>query len=202
MEVIIMKKKFIIACIVASLFSLVVVFVVFAGTLDYGDVPSTPPVGEVNWTSWLDKKVPTGGGPPEEVITEDNTNSSVGTDQGYSLFGGVPRWVMQVENLTDRQNGDDVSIILGGLGASTGALWDDAFSWIEGGGSTYQGVANTLATSGHSCPEMTSLEINGDQRNLTWRGEVGRYYVYKSTQGSGNPDNDASNGRYLYILRL
>ena len=182
--------------------SLIFVAAAIAGTFDFGDVPGSPPVGEVNWTAWLDKKLPGGGGPPAQVITEDNTNSGLGKDGGYTLVSSIPRWLMQVENLDDSQNNDQVSMILSGLGASSGPLWEDAFAWVSGGGSTYQGVANTLHADNHPCPSLTSHTSNGTSRTFTWEGAIGTYYVYKSTQESGCCDgtpNGASNGRFDFL---
>lgn len=201
-----MKRNVLLLALLLSIsLSLFIVGGVIAGTFDFGDVPGSPPVGEVNFTAWLDKKVPSGGGPPEQVITEDNTNSGEGEDGGYTLISGIPRWLMQVENLDNSQDADQVSMILGGVGASSGPLWVDTFAWIEGGGSTYQGVASTLQADDHPCPDVTSLTISGDSRIITWRGRTGTSHVYKSTQESGCCDgtpNDASNGRYDYIASV
>ncbi len=88
-----MKSKMLISIIVVSLFSLAIAPAVFAGsTYDIGNVPGYPPAGTINWTAWHSGSI-LPGGYPNQVMTEDSTNSSLGTDQGYASFGGFIRWV-------------------------------------------------------------------------------------------------------------
>ena len=62
--------------IVLLLFCLSVLAIQAGSTLDYGQLPSTPP--SVNFTAWVSPAVP-----PSQVITEDAYNSASGPDQGY-----------------------------------------------------------------------------------------------------------------------
>ena len=132
--------------ITAIILSIIVIGTALAGAAwDYGTVPGIPPLGEVNWTAWLDKNIASAGDPPSEIITEDNTNSDTGVDKGYQVFGGIRRWVMQVENFSHNSHGDGITILLGGLGAllattliTTIAIVDPIliaitpeFDWIE-----------------------------------------------------------------------
>ena len=168
-------------------------------TYDIGTVPGTPPVGEVNWIAWLDKNVGLGGY-PSEIISEDNTNSGTAIDQGYQNFGGEPNpnWILQVENFSNENNGDSVSIILGGLEASTGFVWQDSFVWDQNDSSpTDQGEASEIVTN-KPCPSMTQGLWDGSQKIINWTGSVGTYHIYRSTQPSG-AGNNASNGRFEYI---
>lgn len=182
-----------------TLLGIICTGVVLAGsTFDYGNVPGNLPVGEVNWIAWLDKEVQPGGY-PSEILTEDNTNSNLGVDQGYQIFGGVPRWVMQVENFSNPQAGDGITIILGGIGNSSGNIWNDEFNWDTLSSSTDQGTA--VLDGVDPCPVIHNLDVNGVAKEFDWSGVSGTYYIYRSNQPSG-AGNIASNGRYSYLATV
>jgi len=196
-----MKTKILVSIIIVSLVSLAVAPAVFAGaTFDIGNVPGYPPAGTINWTAWHNfAMLP--GGYPSQVMTEDSTNSSLGTDQGYSLFGGLMRWNMIVSNFNAPPaipGFSVVTVLLGGLGAYSGSLWSDSFTWITNAGATTdQGAAVPLVGT-PVCPTLAVLPVAGTQYYLDWSGPVGSYHIYRSLNASGAP-NTASNGRYLYL---
>jgi len=200
-----MNSKIRYVIILVTILSFLYSGMAFAGSVyDYGTVPGTPPVGEVNWTAWLDDDIPSAGDPPGEILTEDNTNSDVGIDQGYQSFIGVIRWLMQVENFSNAGDGKGVTIMLGGLGSSSGNVWRDTFNWDESTEDfTDQGQASSFSTD--TCPVINAMSWTGSSYTFNWSGVAGTYYVYRSTQESGCCDgtpNGASNGRYQYLATV
>lgn len=198
-----MKNKIILLVFVILIFSMVNYLRVFAGsTYDIGTVPGTPTIGQVNWIAWLDKNVGVGGY-PSEILTEDNTNSGTGVDQGYQNFGGEPNpnWILQVENFSNETNGDSITILLGGLGDSSGYIWRDTFTWDQlDSNPTDQGEASEISTN-QACPIMNQGTWDGSQKVINWSGPAGTYHIYRSTQSSGS-GNDASNGRFSYLATV
>ncbi len=171
-------------------------------SVDYGDLPGTPAIGQVNWAAWLNKDIQAGGY-PSEVMTEDSTNSGNGVDQGYQDFGGAPNpnWILQVASFSNSPgNGDDVTILLGGLGASSGSGWRDSFTWDTGVPFTDQGTA-TVEGSFNACPTMLQGSQTATEKTVLWSGTSSEHLVYRSTQASG-AGNDASNGRYQYVATV
>lgn len=196
-----LKVKHIIPVLLASLLSLAIAPAVLAGSsFDVGNAPGYPPAGSVNWTAWHDGSM-LPGGYPNQVMTEDSTNSSLGPDQGYSNYGGLVRWVMIVSNYNAPAaipGSSVVTILLGGLGSYSGSLWSDSFTWITNAGhSTDQGTATAFSGT-PVCPTLASLPVSGTKYELEWNGPAGKYHIYRSQNGSG-AFNGHSNGRYLYL---
>lgn len=196
-----MKKKLVISLILVGLLALVPIIHAIAGsTFDFGHIAGNPPVGEANWTAWLNKSI-LAGGMPSEIMTEDSTASDSGVDIGYSQYDGDPEveWILQVENFSNEVNGDIVSMIFGGLGASSGKLWFFTFTWDQFTNfETDHGTVLLSATS-WECPAITNQVVSGSEKTITFNADPNKtYYVYKSTQASG-AGNSASNGRYLYL---
>ena len=180
--------------------------IVYAGAIgDVGQLESYPPIGQANWTAWItESKNILPGGMPNEVLTEDNTNSPQGEDNGYSFFGTgdtIPDWVLQIINLTNEGNGDNVQMNFGGLGNSSGKLWFHNFDWTQAVSVTFHGTI-PLSTTQETCPILFDpmLDINGDMKG-TVSGEQGVYHIYRSQNASG-AGNDASNGRYYYLTTI
>ncbi len=196
-----MTKKISILFLVICLASLAVVPAALAGaTFDIGNIPGYPPAGTINWVAWHSGSI-LAGGYPNQIMTEDSTNSSLGTDQGYSLFGTVVRWSLIVSNYNNPAAIGGVSVVtvlLGGKGVYSGSMWSDSFTWITNAGSTTdQGAAEPFAGTG-GCPSITSVNVAGAQQTFTWNGPAGKYHIYRSLNASG-ANNDASNGRFLYL---
>jgi hypothetical protein len=170
---------------------------VLAGsTLDYGTVPGTPPVGEVNWLAWLNKNI-TPGGYPSEVLTEDSTNSGLGLNQGYQILNGLPRWILQVVKFSNEEVNNTVTILLGGLGASSGNGWTDSFNWVSSEFFSDQGEAMVVPDF-DACPVMQPGSQESDRKIVNWTGVASEYLIYRSQNESG-AGNGASNGFYTYI---
>lgn len=206
-----MKKKWIIPILLISLLALIPLAVVLAGaTIDYGTVPGNPPAGQVNWIAWLVKNVgytppgedvTTPAGAPYEVMTEDNTNSDLGTDNGYQDDGfGNRYWLLQVENFTTLppNHGDAVRMVFGGLGLSSPNTWNYTFNWNQ----LEDPTLHTSLTDGtdEPCPSIVSRGTQGGNYVVNFSGLTGGtyyYHVYRATQPSG-ADNGASAGRFQY----
>ena len=181
--------------------------IVYAGTTgDVGQLQSYPPVGEANWTAWItESKNILEGGMPDQVITEDNTNSPQGENNGYSLFGSgdaIPDWIFQVFNFTNESVGDNIQMNFGGLGNSSGKIWFHNFDWTQAVSVTFHGTI-PLSTTQETCPILFGpiLDNNGDMRGTVF-GEQGVYHIYRSQNASGHPTNGASNGRYYYLTTI
>jgi hypothetical protein len=173
----------------------------YAGSsLDYGTVPGTPPVGSVIWVAWQNKNIQPGGY-PSEILTEDGTSPGNGTDQGYQVLSGGPKWELQVANFSNPATNDAVAILLGGLGAYSSNGWSSNFIWTNGVPFTDHGVADVVTPFG-ACPTMLQGSLNGNLKTINWsdpNGAVGKkYLIYRSQNGSG-AGNGASNGRYQFI---
>jgi hypothetical protein len=197
------KNRLGISIALAGLLSLATVLVALAGsTFDFGLIQGTPPADEANWTAWINEsKNIRAEGMPNEIMTEDNTLSDIGVNLGYSQYDGDPEieWILQVENFSMDAHGDDISLIFGGLGPSSGKLWYYTFTWDQY--SNYETDHGTvlLSTSTGACPLINSTAVVGNDKTIYFSSEPSAtYHVYKSTQpsGAGNP---FSNGRYLYL---
>lgn len=189
------------------LFILCTYVIVYAGTTgDVGQLQDYPPIGEANWTAWItETKNILSGGMPNEVITEDNTNSALGEDNGYSFFGTadtIPDWVLQIINLSNESNGDNVQMNFGGLGNSSGKLWFHNFDWTQAEYLTFHGTI-PLSTTGEACPIISEVYTDTEEHinYVSFRGVPGYYHVYRSQNGSG-ANNGASNGRYFWIASV
>lgn len=196
-------KKITTASILATLTAFAFVIAALAGsTFDIGLVEGTPPAAEVNWTAWINEsKNILSGGMPNEIMTEDNTASDIEENLGYSQYDSDPEieWILQVENFSSEVHGDDISMIFGGLGPSSGKLWSLSFVWDQlTNYETDHGLV-PLSSTTRACPVISDLLISGSSITLTFSGEANKtYHIYKSTQASG-AGNNASNGRYLYL---
>jgi len=196
---------------ISLILTFLVVGTVLAGSsFDRGQVEGIPPVGQVNWTAWVNEAKDLSGVIPIEILTEDNTNSDIGVDGGYySTTTGIIRWRTQVENFSSNRRavGDKVSIIFGGVGASSGKVWYyqipgmplyHAFTWDDSIETTDHGIAPLVSTT-QACPAIQNMVVAGDLKTISFSNVASTtYHVYKSTQPSGAP-NQASNGRYLYL---
>lgn len=200
-----MKKKFGISLVAAVILSVLVIGVVLAGSsLDYGTVETQPPVGQVNWTAWFDNAANTlPAGMPREVMTEDATNSDLGKDQGYQLLGSTPTWYAQIDLLEfGKAHDEPVSMIFGGLGASSGKIWVFDFVWNFLFESITAHGQVPLSTQVEACPAITDVSSEGSSQTVSFNGlPNSTYLVYRSRNASG-AGNEASNGRYLYLLTV
>ena len=198
-----MKTKLAFALILVGLLIAFPIVQALAGSsADYGDLESRPPVGQANWTAWINEtKNYTPGPMPYEIMTEDNTNADLGVNNGYAdIFSdGVPRWLLQVENFTNEVNGDDISMIMGGLGASSGKLWFYTFAWDQVTNYITDHGTAALNASNRPCPAITGGSTAGNTKTISFSAEPTKtFYVYKSTQPSG-AFNGASSGRFQYL---
>ena len=195
-----MIKKISFSSLIALITTILVFSVVLAGsTLDRGQLEGVPPVGEANYTAWLTDFV-VDNGAPEEVMTEDAYNSGTGPDLGYALQSIGIGWRIQVRNFEAKpRDGDPVSMIFGGLGASSGKLWTYSFVWDDDVSITDHPLVSLAASSGEACPSITGLAYTGPDKTITFSDRPNAYYhIYISTLFSG-ADNQLSNGRYQYL---
>jgi len=197
-----MKKKLMFSIFAAFLLVLIAFGTVIAGaTWDFGQVETSPPIGELNFFAWLDKPANIRPeGMPEQILTEENFNSDVG-DGGYQqLSPGVLVWLLQVENFDIEAHTDPVSMIFGGLGAFSGKLWFFDFIWDQLTDTfTDHGVV-PLSTISETCPIITAMSYEGATKNVTFSHlPDSLYHVYRATQPSG-AGNQLSSGRYNYLL--
>ncbi len=195
-----MKKKLVLSLLLTGLLTVGLTVTVLAGaSVDYGTVPGTPPAGNVIWIAWLgDSMLP--GGYPYQIMTEDSTNSSAGTDQGYAQFGSAPSWILFVRNFNSPapiSNSSTVTVLLGGLKSYSSGLWSSSYVWTSSQSSTNHGTA-AVFNGTTPIPTITSIDISGNTQTVLWTGPAGKYHVYKSTVASG-ANNGASNGRYQYL---
>ncbi len=195
------KKAMIVLVLGLSLMGLGVGTALAGSTFDVGSLPGTPPVGEVNWIAWLTKNVTSGV--PQQILTEDGTNPGVGTNQGYQIFAfptSAPRWILQVANFTNEAANDEVNILLGGLGGSSGTLWGPhTFLWDTGTALTVHDDAAS-ATMGPACPTQLQGSWDGvSEKIINWSGTPNTpHHIYRSQNPSG-AGNGASNGRYTWL---
>lgn len=196
-----MIKKITTAWILAIVISILVFAFVWAGTvLDMGMLEDTPPAGAANWTAWRTEGVPIGGGPPNEVMTEDNTGLT--QDLGYSDWDGdlIPDWAIQVDNFYTKADGNEINMIFGGLGTTwSGTLWEYSFIWDGINDSVTTHGSTPKSTKVGACPVISNLSFDGSTRTIQFSGEPNTvYYLYRS-QNRACDTCEYSNGKYLYL---
>lgn len=202
-----MKKKIVVSIILSITISLMLLINAFAGyELDYGVLEPAPPAKEANWTAWNQTWVNFFGQPPNEILTEDNTNCELGENLGYSNAFGDPEivhWLIQVGNFTNPAPSPpyQYKIIFGGLGSTySGYLWEKTFAWDNTTDQTNHGIV-TDSYQGAACPIIEAQPVSGTERTVRFSGEPNaHYHVYRSQNASGHPTNTASNGRYFYLF--
>ncbi len=198
-----MKKIHISFLLTGILLALFVGTVIAGGTIDYGTLENNPP--QANWTAWLPSDLVPNTTIPNEIITEDNTNNNGGEDQGYLYDGiGTYYWLLQVENLTQANNGEEVRMVFGTIGESAGDLYYYNFNWNS---STNPDIDPTnhgeipVSEQGY-CPSIDVVGQTGSGYDIGFAGTPGQlYYIYRS-QNSSDANNGASNGRYLYLTSV
>ncbi len=197
-----MKKRISFPILISIIMSFLVVVVVYAGSsYDIGTLETEPALGEVNWIAWINEsKNLLSGGIPNEIMTEDGTNTDLGVNQGYAeTIQGIRVWVLQVENFTDtlEADGDEIRMVFGGLGPSSGKIWNNTFTWTRSEDTTFHDPV-PLSVFTESCPVITNTSVDGTIKSISFAGVPGTYLVYKSTLQSG-AFNGASNGRYQFL---
>lgn len=201
-------KKIPISLFLSVIMSLLIVGAVIAGgTIDYGILPGNPP--RANWTAWLTNDLVPGMNIPNEIITEDNSNQNAGEDQGYITDGaGNYYWLMQVENLTQADNGEEVNVVFGTIGPFAGDVHFYSFNWnsstnpdIDPTFHDYDDNENFSSEEG-TCPWIAVDQSASGGYDIEFYGKPGQeYYIYRSQNHSDAP-NDASNGRYFYLASV
>jgi len=184
------------------LLSLTAVVVVLAGiTNDIGTLEMAPPVGQVNYTAWLNTygSVPpyTSVYPPEEILTEDGFNPSAGEDGGFT----EDYWQLNVRAFSQEEDSISVNIQFGGMDGYSGTHWYYKFKW-DGldEQTTYHTIPVPISTSaGAACPRILPVEVQDTTNIVSFFGEpLKTYQIYRSTipacAGCSN-----SNGRYLRL---
>lgn len=197
-----MLKTTVTSSLLALVLILMSVATAWAGTvMDMGILEGYPPVGEANWTAWRTEGVTTVGGPPNEILTEDNTGQI--QNLGYSKWSDdeIPDWAIQVENFYYEGNGNEINMIFGGLGSLwSGTLWEHSFTWdgVFFNSVTDHGEIPTSLKTG-ACPVISHIVREENTKNLEFSGEPDtKYYLYRSQ----NPACDGclySDGHYLYL---
>lgn len=167
--------------------------VVGGASIDYGQLPGTPPPARVNYVAWMSNA----GLPPSQVMTEDGFNSSAGLDQGYQMG----YWVMNASNFTNPAavNGVQMYMVFGGLEDTAGTIWTYDFVYDLTVPDTYHSTVGSAASG--ECPAILPGSWNGTQKTINWSAPPGTYLIYRSVNASG-ADNGASNGRYDYVTTV
>lgn len=180
--------------------------VIAGGTIDYGILPENPP--QANWTAWLTNDLVPGTNIPNEIITEDNTNQDGGEDQGYITDGvGNYYWLMQVENLTQANNGEEVNVVFGTIGPYAGDVHFYNFNWNNSTNPDIDPTFHDYNSENFSSQEGTCPWIDVNQSasggyDIEFYGKPDQlYYIYRS-QNHSDANNDASNGRYFYLTSV
>jgi len=164
----------------------------------YGRVGSSPyPAdGTVTFLAYLSKS----GDTDNEILTEDNWNAGLGTDNGYASEYFFIDWA-NFENPVTNDN-DTLVILFTGIGAQAGnagsltGLVDTDLGYQDLGSSSW-GASSNPSTPTNLGASMLSPGIV----SLSWTGaKNGSYRVYRSSQGSG-AGNGASNGRYARLAK-
>ena len=200
-------KKIPISLFLSVMISFLVVGIVIAGgTFDYGMLPENP--ARANWTAWLTNDLVPGMTIPNEIITEDNTNQNAGENQGYITDGvGNYYWLMQVENLTQADNGEEVNVVFGTIGPYAGDVHFYSFNWNSSTNPDIDPTYHDYNNENFSSEEGTCPWIDVDQStsggyDIEFYGKPNQlYYIYRS-QNHSDADNDASNGRYFYLASV
>jgi hypothetical protein len=165
----------------------------------YGRIGSSPyPAdGNITFVAYLSKN----GNTDNEVLTEDNWNSGLGTDNGYASEYFFIDW----QNFTldlGAQDGDTLVIQFTGIGAEVGnsgsltSPIDTDLGFEDLGNSSWGASPN---------PDIpTNLQASNVEPgivSLSWAGvKNGTYRVYRCSQASG-AGNGASNGRYIRLSK-
>lgn len=196
-----MKKKFVISPILSIIFSMFVVVTVLAGAVaDYGTLVGAPLAGQANWTAWRSEDVPAGGGPPFEILTEDNPNSSQGTDLGYQDSG----WLIFVRNFATYAPGNTINMLFGGLGTTwSGTIWQYSFTYDRSTSITLHDPVEESTTLSGACPILTGGGYIGTSDDVVIIGGVplSIYYIYRS-QNAACEGCINSNGDYFYLASV
>ncbi len=209
-----MNKKLRISLGLAGLLTVLTVIQVIAGaSFDFGELPGAPPEGEANWVAWNDQGEISDGF-PLEILTEDNTNSKLGENIGYSEYGDGDtnvEWWIQIENFfylpRTSPFSDNIYFIFGGLGDTySGSLWQYTIDqWIITESATEHFPEDVITFSGEACPIISVQPIpepvNPEEgRTFSFSGTMPgvTYHIYRSQNASG-ANNGASNGQYFYI---
>ena len=164
----------------------------------YGRVGSSsyPPDGTVTFMAFLLK----GGDTDNEILTEDNWNSGLGLDNGYSSEYFWVDWANFTNPLA--QDNDTLVILFTGIGAQAGnagilASLIDTDVGFEDLGSSSWGASSNPGTP----TNLQATNVHPGIVSLSWTAaKNGFYRVYRSSQGSG-AGNGASNGRYTRIAQ-
>jgi len=207
-----MRKKLRISLGLAGLLAVMTVIQVIAGaSFDFGELPGAPPAGEANWVAWHREYL---DGTPYELLTEDNTNSKLGEDIGYSEYGDGDtntEWWIQIENfylLPDTAPfPEPIFMVFGGLGETySGTLWRYTIDeWIITESATEHFREDVTTFTGDPCPSISEQPVEEPTdpdfgRTFVFSGsEPGAiYHIYRSRNASG-AENGASNGQYFWI---
>ncbi len=162
----------------------------------YGRVgPSSYPAdGTVTFLSYLSKS----GDTDNEILTEDNWNSGLGIDNGYSSQYFWVDWSAFTSPAAI--NNDTLVILFTGIGAQAGNA--GALSALINTGVGYQDLGNSTWGTSSNPGTPTDLQASIVQPgivSLSWTAaKNGSYRIYRSSQGSG-AGNGASNGRYARL---
>lgn len=196
-----MKKKIVISPILSIIFSMFIVVTVLAGAVaDYGTLVGAPLAGQANWTAWRTLDVPAGGGPPYEILTEDNPNSSQGTDLGYQDSG----WLIFVRNFEAYASGNTINMLFGGLGTTwSGTIWQYSFIYDRSTSTTIHDPVEESTTLTGACPILTGGRYIGSTDDVVIIGGVplSVYYIYRS-QNAACEECLNSNGDYFYLASV
>ena len=164
----------------------------------YGRVGSSPypPDGTITYMAYLSK----GGETDNEILTEDNWNAGLGTDNGYASQFFFIDW----ENFTGptADDNDTLVILFTGIGAQAGNAGsltspvDTDLGFEDLGSSSWGASSNPSTPTGLGASIIAPGIVS-----LSWTGiKNGSYRVYRSSQASG-AGNGASNGRYTRVAK-
>ena len=136
-----------------------------------------------------------------EILTEDNWNSALGTDRGYQSEWFFVNW----EHFTLDQpgnDGDTMVILFTGIGAETGNSGETSGPIdIQAGFEEFPGASWGLSSHPSVPTGITPICIGSGIVHLSWSEVEGASYrLYRSALPSGAA-NGASNGRYQRIVK-
>ncbi len=194
------RSGWFLAIIGLAVFSSVLLSSGWALAYVYGRVgPSSYPAdGTVTFMAYLSKS----GDTDNEVLTEDNYNCGLGTDNGYSSQYFWVDWA----NFTSpaAENNDTLVILFTGIAAQAGNSGSIDSTINTGVGFEDLGNSTWGVTSNPNTPtNLQAAIVSQGVVDLSWT-EVknGAYRVYRSSMASGSePPNGASNGRYTRIAK-
>ncbi len=162
----------------------------------YGQVSNGPyPVdGTVTFMAYLSKS----GETDNEVLTEDNWNCGLGTDNGYASQYFFVDWANFTSPTAD--DNDTLVILFTGIGAEAGNAGsltspiDTDLGYEDLGNSSWATVSYPGTPTG-----LNASMLEPGVVSLTWTAVKASFYrVYRSSQSSG-AGNGASNGRYTRL---